>query len=154
MNNDSFSHNNEQFVLSYELLRLLQWLAQHDGDKLKKIVSKAVANGLHDSMEKIDTINEYYLVEDMQHSIVDFFELIEQYLHEAINEHVSKKAREKKLLPTIDQIDSTFCDDATVRFSVEKATKKNDHNPNISAREQLFKELLKRWKPHNKNIMN
>jgi len=57
-------------------------------------------------------------------------------------------------MPAIDQIDSTVCDDATMRFSIEKTTRKIEHNPDINPREQLLKELLKRWKPHNKNIIN
>ncbi len=43
---------------------------------------------------------------------------------ESINERAVKIVMEKSLMPTIDQIDSTVCDDATVRFSIEKATNK------------------------------
>ena len=154
MNNDPFSNNNAQFVFSYELLCLLQWLTEHDADKLKKIIAKAVASGLHKEIQKIDNTAELSLTEDMHHSIIDFFELFEELLLDAINDHVAQKAREKNLMPAIDQIDSTVCDDATVRFSVEKATKKIELNPNVNAKEQLFKELLKRWKPHDKNLMN
>ena len=56
-------------------------------------------------------------------------------------------------MPTIDHIDSTICDDATVRSSVEKATAKSEQHPKANAQELLFKELLKRWKP-SKNMMN
>ncbi len=154
MNNNLFPNNNTQFVLSYELLCLLRWLIEHDADKLKKIIAKAVASGLHEEMQRTDNTSELNLSEDMQHSIIDFFELLEDLLFDTVNEHVVQKAKEKNLFPTIDQIDSTICDDATVRFSVEKVTKKIDHNPNTNAKEQLFKELLKRWNPHNKNIKN
>jgi len=57
-------------------------------------------------------------------------------------------------LPTIDQIDGNLCDTETVRSSVEKTTKKLDHYPNINAKEQLYKELLKKWKPFNKHSIN
>lgn len=147
-------NDNAQFVLSHELLYLLRWLIEHDANKLKKIITKAVASGLREEMQKVDNTAEFNLSEDMHHSIIDFFELLEELLLDAINEHVSQKAREKNLLPTIDQIDSTVCDDATVRFSVEKATKKIELNPNANPKEQLLKELLKRWKPHNKNVIN
>lgn len=147
-------NDNAQFVLSHELLYLLQWLIEHDTNKLKKIITKAVASGLREKMQKVDNTAELNLSEDMHHSIIDFFELLEELLLDAINEHVAQKAREKNLLPAIDQIDSTVCDDATVRFSVEKATKKMELNPNANPKEQLLKELLKRWKPHNKNVIN
>ncbi len=147
-------NDNAQFVLSHELLYLLRWLIEHDANKLKKIITKAVTSGLREEMQKVDNTAELNLSEDMHHSIIDFFELLEELLLDAINEHVAQKAREKNLLPAIDQIDSTVCDDATVRFSVEKATKKMELNPNANPKEQLLKELLKRWKPHNKNVIN
>jgi len=147
-------NDNAQFVLSHELLYLLRWLIEHDANKLKKIITKAVASGLREEMQKVDNTAELNLSEDMHHSIIDFFELLEELLLDAINKHVAQKAREKNLLPAIDQIDSTVCDDATVRFSVEKATKKMELNPNANPKEQLLKELLKRWKPHNKNVIN
>lgn len=155
MNNDSFSQDtNSQFVLSYELLHLLQWLGRYDVDKIKKIIAKAVAHGLHDEIQRMDKISEQNLLQDMHHSMIDFFELLDGLLFDAINDHVEKKAREKNLLPTIDQIDATMCDYETVRSSVEKTTKTLDHQPNANPQEQLYKELLKKWKPLNKNSMH
>lgn len=153
--NNSFSHDSSsQFALSYELLHLLQWLTRNDADKLKKIIAKAIAQGLHEEIQKVDNMSDSNLLQDMQHSMIDFFELLDELLLDAMAERTEKKAREKNLLPTIDLIDSTFCDDETVRSSIEKTTKKLDHHPNINAQEQLFKELLKKWKPVGKNNMN
>ena len=155
MNNDSFSHDsNSQFALSYELLNLLKWLGNNDADKLKKIIAKAIAHGLHDEIQKVNTLSDPSLLEEMHHGIIDFFELLDTLLFDAINEHVQQKAREKNLLPTIDHIDSSLLDHETVRCSVEKTTKKLDLHPNINPQEQLFKELLKKWKPLNKQSMN
>ncbi len=154
-NSDEFSNKSSaQFTLSYELLALLRWLADHDADKLKKIIAKAVKAGLQDELHKTDHTDQFPMINDMQHSIVDFFMLLESLLLEVIGEHVEQKAREKDLMPAIDHIDTTICDDATVRFSLEKATSKMEHNPNANAKELLYKELLKRWKPHNKNLKN
>jgi hypothetical protein len=148
MNDDSFSRdNNSQFALSYELLHLLRWLGQHDTDKLKKIISKAVAHGLHDSIQKATTISDPNILEEMHHGIVDFFELLEMLLSDAINVHMEQKAREKNLLPTIDHFDSSLLDNETLRSSIENTTKKLDHNPHMNAKEQLCKEFLKQWKP-------
>jgi hypothetical protein len=155
MNNDSFSHDsNSQFALSYELLNLLKWLGNNDADKLKKLITKAIAHGLHDEIQKVNTLSDPNLLEEMHHSIIDFFELLDTILFDAINEHVQQKAREKNLLPTIDHIDSSLLDHETVRSSIEKTTKKLDLHPNINPKEQLFKELLKKWKPLNKQSMN
>jgi len=155
MNNDSFSHDrNAQFALSYELLHLLKWLEQHDSDKLKKIISKAVAHGLHDEIQKTSSMLNQNVLEDMHHGIIDFFELMDTLLSDAITDHVEKKAREKNLLPTLDHFDSSLLDHETVRSSIENTTKKLDAQPHINAKEQLCKELLKKWKPLNKDCMN
>lgn len=155
MNNDSFSHDtNSQFALSYELLHLLQWLGRHDADKLKKLIAKAIAQGLHDEIQRFDKVSNPDLLQDMHNSMIDFFELLDELLFDAINQHLEQKAREKNLLPTIDQIDGSMFDNETVRSSVEKTTKKLDHYPNTNAKEQLYKELLKKWKPFNKNNIN
>ena len=155
MNNDSFSHDsNSQFALSYELLHLLKWLGQNDVDKLKKIISKAVAHGLHNDIQKSTTLSDPNILEDMHHSIIDFFELLDTLLVDAISDHVEQKAREKNLLPTIDHFDSSLLDDNTLRSSVENTTKKLDLNPHMNPKEQLCKEFLKKWKPVNKESIH
>ena len=151
MNKDSFSQdNNTQFALSYELLHLLKWLGEHDIDKLKKIISKAVAHGLHDNIQKTTSSADSKILEDMHHGIVDFFELLDHLLNDAINSHVEKKAKEKNLLPTLDHFDSSLLNHEILRSSVEQTTKKLDLDPHINPKEQLCKELLKQWKPVNK----
>jgi len=155
MNNNPFSHDTQnQFALSYELLRLLQWLSRHETEKLRKMITKAVKQGLHEEIQHTDTISDMNLLEDIHHSMVEFFDLLETCLHDAVSEHIENKARQKNLLPTIDQIDSSFCDTETVRLSVEKATNTLEADPHINVKEQLFKELLKKWKPLNKHCMN
>jgi uncharacterized membrane protein len=143
-----------QFVISYELLALLRWLIEHDTDKLKKIITKAQKTGLHGEITKIENNKESQSLDDIHLTIVEFFGLLESLLIESMNEKVVEKAIEKNLMPAIDHIDSSICDDATVRFSVEKATSKMDHNPEEDPQDVLYKELLKRWKPSKKNLIN
>ncbi len=148
------SKRNSQFVLSYELLALLRWLADHDADKLKKVIGKALKSGLQEELKKIDQAEEVSLLEDMQHGITDFLSLLEVLLIETVSEHIKQKAKYQNLLPAVDHIDSTICDDSIVRFSLEKATEKIESNPEANPQEMLFKELLKRWKPIDKEIKN
>ena len=155
MNNDSFSHDsNSQFALSYELLHLLKWLEQNNTEKLKKIISKAIAHGLHDEIQKGSSMTNQNILEEMHHSIINFFDLLEILLAEAINEHVEKKAREKNLLPTLEHFDTSLLDQAAVRSSIESTTKTLESHPHINAKEQLCKELLKNWKPLSKESVN
>lgn len=154
MNNDSMNSHN-QFVISYELLALLQWLVEHDAERLKKIIARALNSGLKKDMQHVKAyIADAHTHEDIQHSIVEFFGLLEALLLETINEQAMQDAVEKNLMPAIDQLDSTLCDDATIRSSVERATIKLDKSPQDNPQEVLFKELLKRWKPQNKKILN
>lgn len=155
--NDSFNNNensHNQFVLSYELLALLQWLAEHEGEKLKKIINKAVASGLLDEIQRYKGLADAHAAEEIQHGIVEFFGVLEALLMETVNEHTMQDALEKNLMPAIDQIDSTVCDNATIRFSIEKATSKLNKSPEQNPEEVLFKELLRCWKPANKKVMH
>ncbi len=152
MNNSE--KKNGQFVLSYELLTLLRLLADHDDDKLKKIIGKALNSGLQEEMHKIDSLDEMALLDSVHNGITDFLELMESLLLEVTSEHIKQKAKYQNLLPAVDQIDTTICDDTTVRFSLEKATSRMESNPEANPKEMLFKELLKRWKPSDKNVKN
>jgi len=156
MNDDSFysSESDSQFVLSYELICLLQWLMDHDADKLKKIVANALSSGLQEQLQGTNNFEQTGDLEEIQENIIDFFGMFEALLLESLNERAVKKAMEKNLMPAIDQIDSTVCDNATVRFSVEKATSNIEKNPEENPKDLLFKELLRRWKPNKKNILN
>jgi hypothetical protein len=146
--------NNTQFVLSYELLALLRWLVDHDSDKFKKIIGKALRSGLQETLHKLDHTEDADVLNDIQHSITEFLHMLETILLESIRDQVKEKARQQKLLPTVDQIDTNQCDDSTVHSSLEKATSSLMENPDANAKELLFKELLKRWKPIDKNIKN
>lgn len=153
--NDSLNENNSQLVLSRELLALLRWLVENDAPKIKRMVEKAMASGLDAQIRKELNDTHFFDDESEAHvSIIEFLGLIETYLFEAMKESTARKAAEKNLMPAIDQIDSTVCDDATVRFSVEKATERKNFPAGENPKEVLFKELLRRWKPQNKKIMN
>jgi len=147
----------EQFAISYELIYLLKWILDNDTSKLKKIVSKSLSSGLKERLEDRNYFSNdenENILEDIHQTILEFFVTMEDILLEALSEEAIKKALEQDLIPDIEKIDSTICDDATVRFSVEKATSKIDKNPKADPKDLLFKELLKRWKPNKKKILN
>ncbi len=146
--------NNSQFVLSYELLILLRWLIDHDENKIKKIIGNALKSGLQEELQLLDNTEDVAELNELQHSITDFLSILESLLIETTSEHIKEKARQQKLLPSVDKIDTTLCDDTTVRFSLEKATSELANNPDANPKELLFKELLKRWQPTDKNIKN
>lgn len=148
------NQENSQLTLSYELLYLLQWLIEHEPEKIKSLITKAFENGFAQDLKKIGANTEYQMPEEVQHSVVDFFTLLEVLLHEVTNEQLMKRVMEKKLMPAIDHIDSTECDDETVLSSVEKASSKFESEPEKNPQELLFKELLRCWKPTKKTLSN
>lgn len=149
-NNSPQDHANNQFVLSYELLSLLQWMVEHDTGKLKKIIARSLHTGLRHQIQNPEQDGNHSL-ESAQYTIVEFFGYLETLLLETMHEQAVESVIEKNLMPALDQLDSSTCDDATVRLSIEKATLKFEQNPHQNPQEILFKELLKRWKPRDKN---
>lgn len=153
-NSSAMQQNSNQFVLSYELLSLLQWMVEHDAHILKDLIANALKSGLKQEIQRSDLKNTTQTLEGAQYSVLEFFSLLEALIAETINEHAVQSVLEKNLMPAIDQIDSTACDDATVRRSIEKATAKWELNPQDNPHDILFKELLKRWKPSKKTVVN
>jgi hypothetical protein len=127
----------------------------HDADKLKKIIDKALVSGLKAQLQK-ESIHAEHAgdLEEIQENIIDFFGMMESLLAESLHEHAVKRALESDLMPSIDQIDSTVCDNAIVRSCVEKATSNIERNPHANPKELLFKELLRRWKPNKESTLN
>lgn len=143
-----------QFVITYDLIRLLQWMMMHDADKFKKMVKRALLHGLADEMRADRLLTESEALEDAHEVVIAFFSLLEKALAESLDEHVVKRAVERNLMPAIEHVDSSVLDGLTLKSSVEKATAQIDENPHSSPHELLFKELLKRWKPDKKNAVN
>lgn len=138
-----FDHDNttnNQLELSYELLYLLQWLVEHESETFKKIILRAVRNGLK---TKPMTTN----AEVAQHSIIDFLDMLDSLLVEATQEEDVQRVLDRQRLPELNHIDASVCDQATVQGSLDKTTTTIAQSPHKNPREVLLKELLRRWKP-------
>lgn len=147
--------NDGQFILSYELIALLQWLMDHDAEKMKKMIDKALASGLREKIaQESIRVQQANDLEEIQANLLDFFGMMESLLVESLHDHAVKKALESNLLPAIDHIDSSVCDNHTVRSCVEKTTSTIERNPKANPQELLFKELLRSWKPSKENSLN
>ncbi|MFC1842644.1 hypothetical protein ACFLYU_03235 [Candidatus Dependentiae bacterium] len=172
--NIDFQENENQLVISFELICLLKWILENEDHKMKKIIEKALHSGLKEELNKKALLSKELMLDDIQMVLLDFFDMMETLLIDSLGQHAIKKVLEKKLMPSIDQIDSSVCDDATIRFSIEKAASKLEKNPQENftpendsiennspennnqknAKNILMEELLKRWKPRNKNMLN
>ena len=152
---DSFN-NNGQFVLSYELLYLLQWLVDHEAEALKKIIARAVRQGFRESIVKThDTIELQTSDTQIQNSIADFLGLLDVLLLETTNELGVKKSVERNLIPALKHLDATVCTNEMVESSLVKASSKLDEDSSKETlQDALLKELLKQWKPDKKSFLN
>jgi len=155
-NNGFFSEQetDDQFVISYELFCLIRWLAEHESTRLKKIISRALVSGLSRQIQKTENNTDLFDLDEAQQGVIDFFCMLENITIETLNEQAVKQAVEKKLIPALEHIDSTVCDNTMVRFSIERASVKSNNNTKENPQELFFKEILKRWKPNKKNILN
>ena len=148
--NNDFPNGSAQCAISHETLILLRWLIEYHSEDLKNIIHKALHTGLKNALVETHAV----MPEDSQESVVDFFHLLEFLLMQTSDEHSLSQASTNNLQPTIDQIDSMICDTTTVQSSIECATTALKDHPERSARELLFKELLKRWIPHKQQPLN
>ena len=147
------SNSNEQLIISYELLQLMEWMVEHESETLKKIISKALKRGFDEQLKQTKKYKELYSPEEMQNNIVEFLGLLEVLLIESTNEQETSTVIQKNLMPAIDHIDTNNCDSATLKSSIAVATSRSQKNSKEKVQDIFLKELLKRWKP-NKNTVN
>ena len=153
MKNNEFENENDQFVLSYELLQLMEWLVEREGAGLRKLIKKSLRDGLDKRLEKEK--NNHLAASQAQNSIINFLAMLEVVLIDSTSEYSMDRIIEKVLIPAIDQVDTKACDNNTLKSSIAVATYKSERNPNQNIQELFLKELLKQWKPSkSKKIVN
>jgi hypothetical protein len=133
-----------QLVISYELLKLLEWLIDHEQDSLRKLTKRAIEQGFF-----IHPPNRHPSDEELQQNIVEFFAILDAILHETISEDHMKNTTQRTLIPAINNIDSSMYKPSTLSASIAKATaaaEKKGQDP----KEIFCKELLKHWNPTKK----
>ncbi|MBA3751918.1 hypothetical protein H0X06_03950 [Candidatus Dependentiae bacterium] len=148
INQGPFDNDGQQFVVSYQLLQLLRWLFEHEQEAVRRLVTRALTDGLDEVLTRQARPME--TDGDIQQSVIEFFSLLETVLYESLNEDEVKKVIARNLIPSIDNIDSESFDEIMVASSVAKATSAVENNPYEDPKVILCKELLKRWKPSKK----
>lgn len=138
-------YQNNQFIISHELLSLLQWLIENERDEIQDLITNAILN--KNNLEKENIKN----TEEDQHSIViDFFALLEEITHETSQENEVNSIVQRNIIPAINHIDTVTYDNfdnLLVAKSAQKAQNDHETNPEKDPKNILYKELLKRWKP-------
>ena len=153
MSRDNFFEQ-EQFVLSHDLVTLLQWLMTYCDKELSTLIMQAYIQGLEDQDGPQNDLNG----PDMQQVVMTFFQSLEEKLHTIHNSSQTPKVIDHMILKTLDHIDPKKIDYNTIKSTViatnGKLSSKNKHT---DTKKLFLKELLKNWNPidtHSKKMMN
>lgn len=154
MNNESLFENS-QLTVSYELLQFLRWIVITEPEALSALMHQAYESGFMDQESPKQQGIYVPSNEELQRNVVDFFDLLEQKLHEAsMNTESESQLAEKAFRPAVNHIDSSLCDDDIVALSVAQASSQLRLTNPQNAKETLYKELLKNWRPRNKHCLH
>ncbi len=164
-----------QVSLSIELVCLLNWLVRHEKAMLNNLLKHALERGFADELDKIDVTLLGGDNEELQNTVLDFLDYLEYLLArnlEAVHvDHTTRNA----IMPTLQRLAIDNLDDRTLQASMRhtKAQVLRPENQQTidglaqtmapaqarQAQSQhinkiLFEQLLKNWKPNNKETMN
>ena len=140
---------------------------------LNTLVKHALNNGFVEGMAKLDTTNQAEIAENLYANLVEFLAYLEKTLIKNLEsvqlDHKTKDA----ILPTLQKLETDNLDFKTVWLSMQQTkarvhkthakitpmlntptSHKNDHLIAAEAADILFEELLKHWKPNNKETVN
>ena len=139
MNFQNNSNGNDQFIISKELINLMQNIIDLYSESFKEVIAQAQKN--------TNPQNPEFDLKDAQDTILEFLNLMEMLSYEIKHENIVTQHLQLQLMPSINHIDQTTCDEDTVISSIEDATDQMEKNPKANPQELLYKELLKRWTP-------
>jgi hypothetical protein len=169
-----------QISLSLELISLLSWLLKHEKTALSNLVRNALEHGFAEEIDQIDNTVDNGVNEDLYNTVLDFLDYLEDNLIKNLeNIQVDHKTKDT-IMPTIQKLEGDSLDYKTLWMSMQqtkarmnKATRKEITaeaksvvtEPSLQATEPalqapknaneiLFEQLLKNWKPRNKETLN
>ena len=155
--------NNTSLSLSLELISLLAWLLKNEKHLLNDIVKEAIKNGLIHEINKLEMEDISKVTEQLDSTILDFLVYLEDALADNLKTIPQHSKTEKNITPTLKKIESIGFNPNTLRTSVKKVkaqlSKEKQNNPKAStdteyAKQVLFEQILKNWKPSNKETLN
>jgi len=142
-----FLENDDQFVVSYELLHILQWLLTYEKEAFTKLVQRAYVQGSESLKENSELYEQMEESEYLQNSVLDFFSFLEQEVSLVASAESIKNIMQKKLLKTLDHIDPKVFDPAIIQKSMQVTAEKVHPQQNDLAKDYFLKQLLKKWHP-------
>lgn len=161
-----------QISLSIELVCLLNWLLKNEKNLLHSLVKQAVERGLLSDLQQIDVSEQLQSPEFLYTTLTDFLDLLEQALIKNLETINVDTTTRDAILPALQKIETDSLDFKTVWLSMQQTKariNKKQRKSSIDGKKILetttsatlqdpmnilFEELLKNWKPNNKETLN
>lgn len=147
------SHENffeeEQFVISQELLHILHWLLKHEEAELSRLITQAYIKGFEDKLKSQDMYHQLQHSDDLQNSVVHFLSFLENQVTMITSQENSKKIMHQNVIKALDHIDPKRFDYETIKSTVMATADKIKPKTKQDAKQLFLKELLKQWNPKN-----
>ncbi len=157
MSHDNFFEE-EQFVISQELLHILHWLIKYQEAELSQIVTQAYFKGFEEKIKKQDMFDQIQESTDLQNSVVEFLNFLEHQIAVLNSQENNKTIMHPNVIETLDRIDPKQFDFETIKSTVLATADKIKPKSQTDAKKMFLKELLKQWEPKTtkdqKMIMN
>ncbi|MBN1549503.1 hypothetical protein JW872_02480 [Candidatus Babeliales bacterium] len=142
--------SDRQVVVSLELVKLIEWILEHENEGLRRLINRAVFKGMTANKPSQD----FESLDDMNQYIVNFLSKMEVFLDNAVEQQLRKTLKKNDIIPAVRHIDTTSCDTSFIEHTIERITNKLPNPTNASPKELLLKELLKRWNPGKNCTLN
>jgi hypothetical protein len=147
MSHETMLHD-EQFVISYELLYVLHWLLKYEKTELSNLITQAFIKGYEEKLKEQDLYSKIQHSDDMQNSIVNFFNFLEHQIAVMNDTQTHKTIMHQDIVKTLDKIDPERFDYDTIKSTVMATADKIKPTKNHDEAKNLFlKELLRQWNP-------
>lgn len=146
MKHDTFFED-DQFVISYELLHVLSWLLKYEEDALCKLVTQAFVKGCEAKIKQQDIYSQIQNSDDLQNSVVTFLSFLEHHIATISSGESNTKIMDKNIIKTLDHIDPKRFDYETIKATVLATANKITPTSKTRAKDLFLKELLKQWNP-------
>ena len=154
--------------LSFELISLITWIIKNERHLLNNLVKQAVEHGFAEELNNVQTVPDPRTVNDhMANNVLDFLEFLEDSMMKNLETvHVDNKTKDA-ILPTLQKLEAGNLDVKTVLRSLQQTKARLSRGSAKQLIEQpaqtnfddnaatiLFEQLLKNWKPNNKETVN
>ncbi|MCK4264858.1 hypothetical protein KAW80_00705 [Candidatus Babeliales bacterium] len=139
------------FLLSFELLYLINWLLKNEKSRLKLLVKQAVKNGLAAEIYKLDE-SQKQPTESLQNGFLDFIAHLEDTLldHLETTDHI--QGIRDKLLTSLNELNISHLDSHTLLTSLRQAEEELSKNSQKDSKRVLLKTIFNNWSPTKKEV--